>query len=79
MNWSSQKIVNSYDNSITYMDEFLAEAIGVLSRQSRADTVLLYVSDHGESLEEGGALPARCALFRGTRIPNQSADDHVGV
>lgn len=54
MNCTPEEIVNSYDNTIAYTDEFLAEAIGVLNRQSRADTVLMYVSDHGESLGEGG-------------------------
>lgn len=50
-------IANSYDNSILYTDHVLAEAIHVLDAVSdRTDTALLYVSDHGESLGEGGAF-----------------------
>jgi len=47
-------VVNAYDNSIAYTDHFLGEAIAWLKRQeSRADTAMIYVSDHGESLGEG--------------------------
>ena len=49
-----EEIVNAYDNTIAYTDNFLAETIGVLDGQSRADTALIYVSDHGESLGDGG-------------------------
>ncbi|MCU9840214.1 sulfatase-like hydrolase/transferase [Ruegeria sp. WL0004] len=62
MNCTSQEIVNSYDNTIAYTDEFLAEAIGVLCRQSRADTVLMYASDHGESLGKGGSSCTACPI-----------------
>lgn len=49
------QIVNSYDNSIVYTDYVLAELIGQLEQQQdRIDSVLLYVSDHGESLGENG-------------------------
>jgi lipid A ethanolaminephosphotransferase len=50
---SRESVVNAYDNSIAYTDHFLAGAIGWLRRQDeRADTALLYVADHGESLGE---------------------------
>ena len=53
----TKAITNSYDNSILYTDHVLAEAIRVLDAASeQADTALLYVSDHGESLGEGGAF-----------------------
>lgn len=52
---SQEQIVNTYDNSIRYTDHILADIIDTLSRSSdRFDTALLYVSDHGESLGEGG-------------------------
>jgi len=52
---TDQQIVNSYDNSIAYTDYVLAGLIDQLAAQSaRVDAVLLYVSDHGESLGENG-------------------------
>ena len=48
-------IVNSYDNAILYTDAVLARAAAWLQAESsRRDTALLFVSDHGESLGEGG-------------------------
>jgi lipid A ethanolaminephosphotransferase len=52
---SDEQIVNSYDNSIAYTDYVLAGLIDQLAaQQTRMDSVLLYVSDHGESLGENG-------------------------
>src|SRR6185369_17266573 len=52
---TDEQIVNSYHNSIAYTDYVLAGLIDQLSaQQDRLDSVLLYVSDHGESLGEGG-------------------------
>jgi lipid A ethanolaminephosphotransferase len=50
-----QGIINAYDNTILYTDHFLAETIKLLKEydQSR-QTMMLYVSDHGESLGEKG-------------------------
>ncbi len=49
------QIVNSYDNSIVYTDYILDSLIQQLAaQQDRLDAVLVYVSDHGESLGEGG-------------------------
>jgi lipid A ethanolaminephosphotransferase len=73
MNCTEQEIVNSYDNTIAYTDEFLAEAIDVLTRQTRADTALIYVSDHGESLGESGlylhGVPYFMAPEYQTKVP----------
>jgi lipid A ethanolaminephosphotransferase len=49
-----QDVVNAYDNAILYTDDLLARAIRMLAAQSGRDAALLYVSDHGESLGEGG-------------------------
>jgi lipid A ethanolaminephosphotransferase len=50
---SREEIVNSYDNTILYTDYFLAKTIDLLrSSADRADTALIYMSDHGESLGE---------------------------
>ncbi|MEP2827905.1 phosphoethanolamine--lipid A transferase [Parvibaculum sp.] len=52
---TQDEIVNTYDNSIRYTDHFLGDTIDVLAQASdRFNTALLYVSDHGESLGEGG-------------------------
>ncbi|MFY9242506.1 MAG: sulfatase-like hydrolase/transferase [Polaribacter sp.] len=50
---SSRKedIVNSYDNTILYLDFFLNELIEKLKKSSKK-TILIYISDHGETLGE---------------------------
>ena len=51
---STDEIVNAYDNSIAYTDWFLAQVIDRMDAQDRAIPAMFYVSDHGESLGEGG-------------------------
>jgi lipid A ethanolaminephosphotransferase len=52
---SAAEIVNAYDNSLLYTDFFLGKLIDFLDQaQATHDTAMLYVSDHGESLGEGG-------------------------
>jgi lipid A ethanolaminephosphotransferase len=52
---SQQEIANAYDNTIAYTDHVLASQIRMLREaSSRLDSVLIYVSDHGESLGENG-------------------------
>ncbi len=51
---NEQDIRISYDNAIAYTDVFLSKAIDQLAADTEHDTVLLYVSDHGESLGEKG-------------------------
>lgn len=52
---SRDEIVNAYDNAILYTDHFLAKAIELLQKNdSKFETGLFYVSDHGESLGENG-------------------------
>jgi lipid A ethanolaminephosphotransferase len=46
---------NSYDNAILYTDYFLAQVIEFLKRHdTKFETAMLYVADHGESLGENG-------------------------
>lgn len=52
---TTEQIFNSYDNTILYVDHVLARVIGTLDT-SRVPYVLVYLSDHGESLGEGGNL-----------------------
>lgn len=51
---SREEIVNAYDNAVLYTDEFLAKTIRLLSADPARDTAIIYLSDHGESLGEGG-------------------------
>lgn len=71
---SQEAIDNSYDNAILYTDYFLSNAIDLLKKYDgdRA-TVMLYVSDHGESLGEHGlylhAAPYMIAPKEQTHVP----------
>ncbi len=49
-----QSIINSYDNAILYTDHLLAGLMDTLGERDDLDSALLYLSDHGESLGEGG-------------------------
>lgn len=52
---TQDEIVNAYDNALLYTDYFLARTIDLLKNNSdQFETALFYVSDHGESLGEGG-------------------------
>lgn len=52
-NCSRDSIVNGYDNTLLYTDHVLARLIDLLrNNQSRVDTAMIYLSDHGESLGE---------------------------
>lgn len=51
---SEQSLVNAYDNTILYTDDFLSRTIQLLDGISQIPTVLIYISDHGESLGEYG-------------------------
>lgn len=50
-----QALINTYDNTIDYTSRVLARTIDQLAEQpSGRDVLLIYVSDHGESLGERG-------------------------
>lgn len=51
---SSQELINAYDNTILYTDYFLHEIISFLSSFKKMSSVMIYISDHGESLGEYG-------------------------
>lgn len=42
-------LINAYDNSIRYTDNFLSRLVGML-QQLNADAAMLYTSDHGEDI-----------------------------
>jgi lipid A ethanolaminephosphotransferase len=49
-----QELTNAYDNTILYTDFILNEVIKTLQSLENTETVMLYASDHGESLGEYG-------------------------
>lgn len=51
---TAAELVNAYDNTIVYTDHFLNQAIELLKAFPERPTLLMYVSDHGESLGEHG-------------------------
>ncbi len=68
------EIINAYDNSIAYTSYVLAQTISLLSRLSADyNTLMLFVSDHGESLGEKGlylhAAPYIIAPREQTKVP----------
>lgn len=86
-NCSAQEITNAYDNTIAYTDEILAQTIAFLQSQDRLTTSLLYISDHGESLGEGGLYlhgsPYFMAPEQQTKVPmilwmSQAFQDRFG-
>ncbi|HOL47274.1 MAG TPA: phosphoethanolamine--lipid A transferase [bacterium] len=53
--WTKEELDNAYDNTILYTDYFLYKAIELLKMYSdKYKTILIYTSDHGESLGEKG-------------------------
>ena len=71
---SREQIVNAYDNALLYTDHVLASLITKLqAAQDTVDAVVLYVSDHGESLGENGlylhGLPYAIAPDLQKRVP----------
>lgn len=73
-NCPTDEIVNAYDNSILYTDHFLHRTIELLKKSSAdIDTMMVYFSDHGESLGERGlylhGLPSFIAPDEQKHVP----------
>ena len=69
-----EEVVNAYDNALRYTDDFLGKTVDLLQRNDeRFATALFYVSDHGESLGEGGVylhgLPKAIAPASQLHVP----------
>ncbi len=71
-----EQLINAFDNTLVYTDHVLASAAKWLDQKSQAgqaDTALLYVSDHGESLGENNlylhGLPYALAPEFQTHVP----------
>ncbi|MGC1440534.1 MAG: phosphoethanolamine--lipid A transferase EptA [Burkholderiaceae bacterium] len=54
VNCSRQSLINAYDNTVLYTDFLLHRLIDKLRERADIASVLIYVSDHGESLGEHG-------------------------
>ena len=73
-NCSKQELLNTYDNTILYTDYIVSLVVDKLKQQeTRFDTAMLYLSDHGESLGESGmylhGAPYAFAPKEQTHIP----------
>ncbi|HDR1419310.1 TPA: phosphoethanolamine transferase [Pasteurella multocida] len=68
-----QQLVNTYDNGILYVDQFIDQVISKLEQRQHLQSAVIYVSDHGESLGEKGvylhAAPYVIAPTEQTHIP----------
>ncbi len=68
-----QSLVNAYDNSILYTDHFLHRVIELLKRFGDVPSMMIYLSDHGESLGEHGlylhGAPYALAPDQQKRVP----------
>jgi lipid A ethanolaminephosphotransferase len=53
-NCSAEELVNAYDNTIVYTDYILRRTIDILESLERTAAVMIYISDHGQALGEGG-------------------------
>lgn len=75
-NCTDEELVNTYDNTIRYTDYVIAQLIAKLkSYQTKYNTALIYLSDHGESLGAMGlylhGTPYKFAPDDQTRVPMQ--------
>lgn len=71
---SRESVVNAYDNALLYTDHVLASLIKQLDQLSdQRDIVVIYASDHGESLGEKGlylhGVPRSIAPSEQTHVP----------
>ena len=70
---TQEQIVNTYDNTILYVDHIVSSVIDILKKFPEYESGLLYVSDHGESLGENGVylhgLPYSIAPEEQTSVP----------
>ncbi len=52
---NTDNLVNAYDNSIRYTDDFLSRLIRMLEKQ-QVDAAMLYTSDHGEDIFDDSVI-----------------------
>ncbi|MBV6537141.1 phosphoethanolamine--lipid A transferase, partial [Ursidibacter maritimus] len=70
---NDQQLVNTYDNTIVYQDQFIDKVIQRLENKDNWESAVFYVSDHGESLGESGiylhGAPYSIAPDYQTKVP----------
>ncbi len=70
---SNEQLVNTYNNGILYIDQFLDKVIAKIEAHPELEAAVYYLSDHGESLGENGVYlhgtPYAIAPEQQTRIP----------
>lgn len=70
---SKEQLVNTYDNTIVYIDQFIDKVIQRLEHRDELESAVVYVSDHGESLGEDGiylhGAPRSIAPDVQTKVP----------
>lgn len=70
---SNEQLVNTYDNGILYIDNFLDQVIQKLEHRDDLESAVYYLSDHGESLGEDGiylhGTPYAIAPDYQTKVP----------
>jgi lipid A ethanolaminephosphotransferase len=70
---SNEELINAYDNTIFYTDYFINKTINILKNLKNIPSMLIYASDHGESLGEYGlylhGTPYSIAPDYQTKIP----------
>ncbi|MEC6814570.1 phosphoethanolamine--lipid A transferase [Photobacterium toruni] len=71
---SREQVTNTYDNTILYTDHILSSVIDILKNDDHnANTAMIYMADHGESLGEDGVylhgLPYSIAPKEQTTVP----------
>ncbi len=70
---TADEIVNAYDNTVAFTDWFLGQVIDRLAAETDIIPMMIYASDHGESLGEAGlylhAAPYFMAPDQQTKVP----------
>lgn len=70
---TNEALVNTYDNTIVYVDQFIDKVIQRLEHRSELESAVIYLSDHGESLGEKGiylhSTPRSIAPDVQTKVP----------
>lgn len=70
---SNEQLVNTYNNGILYIDQFLDKVISKVEKYPDLEAAVYYLSDHGESLGENGVYlhgtPYAIAPEQQTKIP----------
>ena len=70
---TQEELYNTYDNTILYTDFIISKLIDLLKNEKNYQSLLLYISDHGENLGENGVylhgMPYFIAPKEQTNIP----------